>query len=652
MKALNDVQGAGSPANGSSHSPAPESLAPSAAASQPSGDYFELFAGPKQSQGATLSQAHAEPVAFAAQEPGWAVPVAEPESEASASLAAAVLGEQSSGKMNLFARRLQQATAQTEVSPEEPMQAPAGWPQTLPEQQETGNGTAQPEAEPVMPLESSEAVMPMAGLPAEQPARTEPGASGGEYQADTWSILPAGSTDGEQVPEQPPIQMAAQPSLLQAEAPEAAQPEVTSDNQATAAPEANTVPEAVPDATPPSGAADPKALAYGWTLPAATAEPQPEASGQSDTVHMQRAENLDALAQPREAEASQNGEADAGGQIAELEEQVRRSVAALARATADLAAERGERQRSEQRTVRLTARLQELHEELGGALQAQRESLQRISALEGQLGQTDEALARRTADLEQQQADRRLAEEQLRKARELNAQLRQDLAFLDDANKGFNRMQNELAAKLEASRSAVLESETKFHGRLDERQNQVEVLDTLQRELQKHARKTESLEKELQTTSEALRESEARCQQEAAERQRLNAALTAAELNLRDRSTRSDLEFCKLESALQVEQAERNRQERQLARARQASADSLRAVRALRKSLRRQIREPIDNLYHSARHLLELEMGQEQKQLAQAVLQDVLLVHTRLREPETPSGEASDTQTALATKPV
>jgi hypothetical protein len=60
----------------------------------------------------------------------------------------------------------------------------------------------------------------------------------------------------------------------------------------------------------------------------------------------------------------------------------------------------------------------------------------------------------------------------------------------------------------------------------------------------------------------------------------------------------------------------------------------------------------VENLAHSARSLLETEMGDDQKRLAEAVLQDVLLVQTRLREPESPqidSTEAAEPPTAPET---
>ena len=58
--------------------------------------------------------------------------------------------------------------------------------------------------------------------------------------------------------------------------------------------------------------------------------------------------------------------------------------------------------------------------------------------------------------------------------------------------------------------------------------------------------------------------------------------------------------------------------------------------------MRRQIREPVDNLVLSTRNLLEMEMGDEQKKVAEAVLGDVLLVQTRLREPELAPGESAE----------
>ena len=331
-------------------------------------------------------------------------------------------------------------------------------------------------------------------------------------------------------------------------------------------------------------------------------------------------------------------QAEAQGTASDLEQQVRQGVAALARATAELAKERGERQRSQQLAADLNSRLQALHVELSRTLQVQGENLSRISELEQQQHQTSEALDRSAADLEQHQAERRLAEEQLQKAKETNAQLRKDLSFFEEANGKFDGARQDMQSRLEANLDAVRENEARLQRENAERQRLAESLEEARRALQNQTRKQEALERELQIARDALQEREAKLQKEAAERERLNQTQDSVQHGLQDRTQR-DLEFSKLQTALQLEQIERKRQDTKLARTRQSALDAAHGVRALRTSLRRQVREPVDNLIHSARNLLEMEMSEEQKKLAEAVLQDVLLVQTRLREPVRPHGD-------------
>ncbi len=169
-------------------------------------------------------------------------------------------------------------------------------------------------------------------------------------------------------------------------------------------------------------------------------------------------------------------------------------------------------------------------------------------------------------------------------------------------------------------------------------------MDAIQRQLENQSRKCETLETELQTTLSALHESETRFQKEAAQRQQLQETLEFAQLNLQDRSQRSDLECSKLQTALQFEQAERKRQESQIVSIRHVSLDAARSARALRNTMRRQIREPVYSLCQSARSLLELELGEPQKKLAEAVLQDALLVHTSLQETDMPQGDSMESE--------
>ena len=381
------------------------------------------------------------------------------------------------------------------------------------------------------------------------------------------------------------------------------------------------------------------AAAQAATQPLETARQQVEAKCaqlEQDLATLRQAhEELAKKAAPKTGAGAQATGPDGESVLpeSELEQQVRQGVAALAKATAELAKERGERQRSQQRATELNERMQALHEDLKRTLQNQREDQERISALEEEQRQATQALEGRTADLEQQQAEHSLLADQLQKAKAENAQLRKDLAFFDEANKKFGGNRQELQARLEASLNAARENETRLQQEMAERQRLAENLENLQREMQTQSRRREGLEVEVQAMQEALKDREAKLQKESAERQRLNEALRAVQGNAQDRSER-DLELTKLQSSLELEQVERKRQETQLARIRQKAVDAAHAARALRTNLRRQIRQPVDNLVHSTRTLLESEMGEEQKQLAENVLQDVLLLQTRLREPD------------------
>jgi len=500
---------------------------------------------------------------------------------------------------------------------------------------------------------------------------------------------------------------------------------------------------------------------------------------------------LEARAQVKELERQlQTTEAQRAAQVSELDLRVGHGVAALARVTAELSKEQGERQRSEQRAATLNTELQQLHVKFSNLLQTQQTNLERITALEEKLLQSGHELARRSADVEQHQAESRLAKEQLHSAKSLNANLRKHLTFFEAAHNNFERAQQELQSKLDSSLSSMQATEAKLQSESAERQRLAETLvavqreletqsngrqtleaelqatlnakqhsdtrlrkeaserqslseshaavqrelqgqsqkrhllekeletarnvmreiesrlqtetqerqrlaatlDSVERQLQDQTRRRETLENELKTSAESLRGGEARLQKEAAERQslaesldkvqhelqnqsrkretletelrgaldrlrereagleketaerrRLNQALEATRLNLQDHSQRSDLEFSKLQSALQFEQAERKRQEIQLARMRHFSLDAARGARSLRNILRRQIREPLDNLCLSTRRLLALDMSEQHKKVAEAVLHDALAVQARLREPELPRGTVTQT---------
>lgn len=362
-----------------------------------------------------------------------------------------------------------------------------------------------------------------------------------------------------------------------------------------------------------------------------------ELEKQLDILRLAHQETAARLAQEQKART------EAANRIKHLEAQVPpaedpnhpvpQAVAALAKVTAELAKERGERQRSEQRAADLNKRLQALHEDLRGHLKTQQEDQHRLATLEEQERQARLALEQRSAELEQLQDERKLAEQELEKQKDFNDQLRKQLSFYEGANKEFDGSRQQLQSRLEANLNAARENEARRQQEIAEQRQVSENLEKAKRDLQDEARKRQALQQELQSAQAALQERETKLQNETAERLRLKQALDAYQHNLQDGSER-DLEISKLQSALHHEQLERQRQEAQVARMRRSAVDSANAARAVRTSLRRQIREPVDNLAVSAQTLLEKETGEEQRKLIEAVLRDVLLVQTRLRESE------------------
>lgn len=377
-------------------------------------------------------------------------------------------------------------------------------------------------------------------------------------------------------------------------------------------------------------------------------------------------------------------------EISKIEQRVHQGVEALGRVTAELDRERGDRQRVEQRATALTERLQELHEELSRHLDAERARDCKILNLEEQLLQQKDTVARLTSDLKQESTDRQLAEERGRAAEALNVELRQHLSHFEKAKQVFKRTQAELESRLESSlgslrstetnlqtgngerqrlenalreaqnllreqsqaqdiqqselqatTKALHESQSQLRQETSERQRLASALQAAERTLSDQTQRMEKLESQLRTVLEAVAESKSTAQKEAAERQQLAEALDAAQRQLRDQSERSDFEVSRLRSELYLEGVERKRLETSVAQLRHHALDSGRAARVLRSNLRKQMQKPIEDMRASSRRLLQLEMSDEQKQLAETVLQATLLIQASLQETETSTNGSS-----------
>ncbi len=112
-------------------------------------------------------------------------------------------------------------------------------------------------------------------------------------------------------------------------------------------------------------------------------------------------------------------------QLLELETRLRTAVASLARTTAELETERGERRRSQQRAATLAAEMQQLHEQLKNHLAAEQTDHQRFTELEHQLHeqaqQHDLAVAKLQSAAQREQSERKRLEAELLRARFLSS---------------------------------------------------------------------------------------------------------------------------------------------------------------------------------------------------------------------------------------
>ncbi len=286
-----------------------------------------------------------------------------------------------------------------------------------------------------------------------------------------------------------------------------------------------------------------------------------------------------------EEESAMETDLPTAGEVAELEKRLRESAAGCARATADLERERADRRRLEQRVASLASQLPELHRQLKEHLDSEGQHHQRIAELEKKLQEREEALTRASADLEKEMEEHLLAEEQLRETGQLAEKLQESLAAFEATKASFQLTQEQLEAQVQASAKDFSESEARF-------------------------------------------------QKEAAERKRVEEALAVAKRVQQEQATA----LSKLQSALQVEQAERQRLQSGATHARYASLDSARTGMTAGNRLRRQVREPLDNLLKSTRRMLENAADDQSKQLVGSILENALLIQSSLQEKDTTVG--------------
>ncbi len=275
----------------------------------------------------------------------------------------------------------------------------------------------------------------------------------------------------------------------------------------------------------------------------------------------------------------------------ETEARFRESISALARATAQLEKERADRKRVEQRVTFLSGQLENLHEELRKHLEVEKDSQQRIAEFEQQLREREEGLAKAVSNLQKEAAARELVEAQLKAKGEMGSQLQEQFNLLDEAKRVFNATQRKLEARLEEAQGSLKQAQAK---------------------IQKH------------TT----------------ERKKLEGALEDAQRKLHDQSQHNANEISRLQGALQVEVIERRKLESQSLQSRYASLDTSRLGRAFVNSFRTHLRPSAEHLLQATRRLLELPLNDAHKKMVEDLLEHALVLQTSMQNDASLPGES------------
>ena len=280
-------------------------------------------------------------------------------------------------------------------------------------------------------------------------------------------------------------------------------------------------------------------------------------------------------------------------ELEEAERRVREGVGTLARATADLERERADRKRIDERSASLAAQVEAMHGQLRQYLESERENQNKIVSLESALRDRDAALTLAQADLQKTAVDLTLSEQQLKTTTSMTREFEDSLRIFEEAKQVFQRTEQQLVSRVEAMTKALGEAEEAFHKKMAQR---VEI-----------AKDLESVRQQLQNETE-----------------------------------KAAIEASRLQAAIEVEKLERKQIEGKAVQTRYVSIESARADRVLLTRLRSRATEPMEELLRSTRRLLEDELPDKHRKLVETVLEQGLLLKSNFQEVSEPTPAAKD----------
>jgi chromosome segregation ATPase len=303
-----------------------------------------------------------------------------------------------------------------------------------------------------------------------------------------------------------------------------------------------------------------------------------------------------AKVQPDLAESAKN-QAALEKRASELEQRVHEGISSLAKITAELQKERAERERAEKCASSAAEHLQQLNEKVNRKLESERASRAQIAELEKTIHDRGDALARASAALRKETKERQMAEKQLRLVSEIGTRLESNLTSLEDAKKSFEISLNQK----------------------DER---------------------------LQTVERSLAQASSALEKESTERRRLAELLGEVQRQLEKQTGDSKVEISRLRAALELGELQRKRLEGGLLRSREIATNARDGQSVMLDSLRRELRQPVEDLRLSACRLLESQVTDEQKRAIETLLEKALFLQVTLNAVAQPDSESPSPATA------
>lgn len=283
-------------------------------------------------------------------------------------------------------------------------------------------------------------------------------------------------------------------------------------------------------------------------------------------------------------------------ELASMDRRVRDTIASLARTTAELESERGDRRRIEQRAAGLSAQLQDLHRELNSHLEIERENKTRLTELEQEIAErVNELNAERTAG-EKERGERRNVEQRAAALASQIESLREELIERQKLEKENQSRISNLEQQLRAREESLVRV--------------TQHLETEREERRRVEQRAEALVAQTQKLQDELAQSGQR------EKEQLNRIT-----QLEEHDTKQSSEIDRLQNGLAGERSERTKSE-----------DRAKSLAAQLRDLHNELNEHLRMEKEAGARISELEGQLHEKQSVITELQSDLEKESSDRE--------------------